>query len=103
MKAEASGYPTHIITEEQKDAYVQEFLEKEGIRLDKDNIKLNPGLRQLAKLCLNSFWGKFGQRNNLTQVEYVTHPNQLNALLTDETREIMSVCFPSDEIVQIQW
>jgi len=34
---------------------------KQGIVLDKLDIKQNSGLRSVAKLCLNSFWGKFGQ------------------------------------------
>lgn len=35
---------------------------REGIQLDRDNIAKNPALRSIAKLLLNSFWGKFGQR-----------------------------------------
>ena len=27
-----------------------------------ENTCKNPGLRQVAKICLNSLWGKFGQR-----------------------------------------
>ena len=33
-----------------------------------DNIKKNSGLRALAKLLSNSFWEKFGQRANMTQL-----------------------------------
>ena len=33
--------------------------EREGIRLDPDKIEYNPGLRALAKLMLNSVWGKY--------------------------------------------
>jgi hypothetical protein len=102
-KAEASGYPSNVKSDEDKDAYIARYMEKEKVRLDKDNIELNPGMRQLAKLCLNSFWGKFGQRNNLCQVEYITHPNHLMAILLDETKEISSFCFVSDEMVQLQW
>lgn len=40
--------------------YIDDYYDKEGILLDFDNIRKNPGLRQLAKLMLNSFWGKFG-------------------------------------------
>jgi hypothetical protein len=45
--------------------YIRDYHEKEGILLDYNNIKNNPGLRALAKLILNSFWGKFGQRSKL--------------------------------------
>ena len=30
----------------------------EGIELDPDNFKPHPGMRALAKLMLNSFWGE---------------------------------------------
>ncbi|KYN09169.1 hypothetical protein ALC57_18724 [Trachymyrmex cornetzi] len=47
------------------------YQETEGIVLDKNNIARNPGIRSVAKLCLNSFWGKFGQRSNLPNTEIV--------------------------------
>src|SRR6185312_6759617 len=85
MKAEASGYPRGVVTEEEKDAYIKRYHDKEGVLLDKAKIQVNPGLRQLAKLMLNSFWGKYGQRSNLPQVEYVSNRDELNSALTDET------------------
>ena len=57
IKQEASGYPKDCATEEQKQAYVDEYYEHEGIRLDPEKIEYNPGLRSLAKLMLNSLWG----------------------------------------------
>ena len=59
LKAEASGWPSNVETEEQRSAYVKEYFEREGVQLDKDNVKKNPGLRSLAKLALNSFWVLF--------------------------------------------
>ena len=57
MKQEASGYPKECVTDEQKQRYIDEYYENEGIRLDPNNIKYNPGMRSLAKLMLNSLWG----------------------------------------------
>ncbi len=45
-------------SEEQKHQFVQQYEEKEGIRLDPAKIEVNKAMRSLAKLCLNSFWGK---------------------------------------------
>ena len=59
IKQEASGYPKGVTTEEQEQRYIEEYFEREGIRLDPDKIEYNPGLRALAKLMLNSFWGKY--------------------------------------------
>ena len=59
IKQEASGYPKECVTDEQKQRYIDEYYEHEGIRLDPNQIKYNPGLRSLAKLMLNSLWGMF--------------------------------------------
>ncbi|CAB4011071.1 DNA polymerase [Paramuricea clavata] len=58
IKQEESGYQKDCVTEEQKQHYVDEYLEKSGIHLDPHKIEYNPGLRALAKLMLNSFWGE---------------------------------------------
>ena len=44
-------------TQEEKDKFIREYLEKEGIQLDPAKMVKNPAARQLAKLMLNSFWG----------------------------------------------
>ena len=58
-KQEASGYPKHCVTDEQKQRYIDQYYEHEGIRLDPNKIEYNSGLRFLAKLMLNSLWGTY--------------------------------------------
>ena len=41
----------------EKQRYIDEYYEHEGIRLDPNKIEYNPGLRALAKFALNSLWG----------------------------------------------
>lgn len=51
----------------------------------------NAGLRSLAKLLLNSFWGKFGQRQNLTKTQFL-HDSDAHVLfrhMADPTVEVM--------------
>ena len=36
-----------------------------------ENCKFNPGLRQVAKICLHSLWGKFAQRTNLSSYDFL--------------------------------
>ena len=43
----------------ERDALIKTFKEKYDITLDPDNMKKNDGMRYVAKLCLNSMWGKF--------------------------------------------
>ena len=78
IKQEASGYPEWCVTEEQKQEYIDDYYENEGIHLDPQKIKYNPGLRQLAKLMLNSLWGNYYFLKNddapslmLTRIQFV--------------------------------
>jgi predicted transcriptional regulator len=67
LKQEASGYPSWVQSEADKDKYIEGYRRAEGIALDKASIFKNPGQRTLAKLKLNSMWGKFAQNENKTQ------------------------------------
>ena len=53
IKQEASGWPSDCRNEDQKRAYIQQYYEKEGIWLEYDKIKKNPGRKAVAKLMLN--------------------------------------------------
>ena len=103
IKQEASGWPQWCITETDKEQYIADYKDKEGIFLEYNNIKKNPGLRSIAKLMLNSFWGKFGQRANLTQTSYVSDPDEYFDMLTSDEQKVKNVRFVSDEAVQLDW
>ncbi|XP_025766946.1 uncharacterized protein LOC112848118 [Oreochromis niloticus] len=102
-KQEASGYPSDVVTEEDKQLYIKDYQAKQGITLDPENIKLNPAKRQMAKLCLNSFWGKFGQRNNLTQSKLVSDPEEFFNLMFSPKYKVTYFSFVSDDVALIQW
>ena len=72
-----------------------------GISLEE--IKENKGMRAVAKLCLNSLWGKFGQRINQTQTEYVTEPTDFYKILLNQTHEDINVQFLTKGMVQMQY
>ena len=40
---------------------------KKSLYIDIEKFEFNAGLRSISKLCLNSLWGKFGQRSNMSQ------------------------------------
>ena len=67
-KQEASGYPPDCVTDEQKQRYVEEYEQHEGIQLNPEKIEHNPCLRYLAKLVLNSLWGKYMFHNVVSSV-----------------------------------
>ncbi|MCP4458735.1 MAG: hypothetical protein GY816_12040 [Cytophagales bacterium] len=58
LKQESDGYPKGVETEEEKMEYIENYFKREGVRLDPKKIEKNPGIRSLAKLMLNSFWGE---------------------------------------------
>ena len=57
----------------------------------------------MAKLCLNSFWGKFGERRNLKQTEIVKTRGALIKLLTAPDKEELSTLFVNDELLYVDW
>ncbi|XP_053392147.1 uncharacterized protein LOC128554859 [Mercenaria mercenaria] len=81
--------------------YIQEYFEMEGILLEYDKIEENPGLRLLAKIMLNSFWGKFGQCPNLTQTSFIDDPVQFIDMMNSDKQEIKNVRFINEEEVQL--
>ena len=81
--------------------YLQEYEEHEGIRLDYDKVEKNPGLRSLAKLMLNSFWGKFEQRPNQTQVTTCTKPSEFFQIIKDDRQVIHRIEIVNDHMIEI--
>ena len=103
LKQEASGWPDWILTEEDKQNYIELYNQKEGITLEYHKIKKNPGLRALSKLMLNLFWGKFGQRSLLPQVDFVDDPSVYFDKLTSDQEEVTAVNFVSEDMVEMRW
>ena len=79
-KQEASGYPPEASDQESREKYIREYKLHQGVQLDAAKIEVNPAKRQVSKLCLNSFWGKFVQRSNLTQTTLVSDPEDFSPL-----------------------
>ena len=48
LKQQASGWPEGVETDIQRAAYIEEFEQVEGIRLDANKVAKNPGLRLVA-------------------------------------------------------
>ena len=56
-KYEASGWPPHIRTEEEKEAEVRHLRDTYGILIRPERVAFNPARRLIAKLALNAGWG----------------------------------------------
>ena len=103
LKAEASGYPSWVRSPDDEDRYVREFRDSEGILLDKGSISLNAAKRGLAKLCLNSMWGKLTERINTTKTRMISDPHELYRFLVTPGFEVIILLFASDEVVWVSW
>jgi hypothetical protein len=103
LKQEASGYPNWVKSEADEDKYIGDYRRAEGIALDKASIAKNSGRRTLAKLKLNSMWGKWAQRQNKTKTTLVTDAKEFYELLTSPGIEVQSLIFPNEEVAWVSW
>ena len=85
---------------EQKRDYILRYQEREGIRLDITSIAKNPGRKATAKLMLNSFWGKFGERVNKPTTVTVKDPAHLFSLISDAALDISTLRLCTDDILE---
>ena len=99
-KQEAAGWPRWCVTEEKKQQYLSQYREKEGIDLDYESIQKNPGRKQTAKLMLNSFWGKFGQRPNKPKTVTITSPSQLFPLLFNSHTNLTTLRICNEDVLE---
>ncbi|XP_077205235.1 ephrin type-B receptor 1 isoform X2 [Paroedura picta] len=103
QKQEASGYPSWCVTDADKEKYISDFQKNEGVLLRPSHITPNPAKRQIAKLFLNSLWGKFAQRTNLPTTEIVRDPDRFFELVFSENYETSACSFISDDAACVSW
>ncbi|XP_055380657.1 uncharacterized protein LOC129611502 [Condylostylus longicornis] len=103
IKQESSDWPKTCVNKELKQQYIEDFFERENIKLDENKICANPGKRSVAKLILNSFWGKFGQKENQTQTEIIKTPANFYTLMTDPNKEVHHILIINDETLVVNW
>ena len=88
LKIQASGWPEDCKTQEQKQKFMDDVKKYDGIIIDQTKMEKNPALRTLAKLILNSFWGKFGEKTLRSKTQIVSDYAQLITLITDPSKVI---------------
>ncbi|XP_018573827.1 uncharacterized protein LOC108912895 [Anoplophora glabripennis] len=103
IKQQASGWPYHCNTQEEKNKYIEEFFEREGVKLEYTEIVENPGLRSLAKLILNSFWAEFGQRENQAKTRIIRNPDEFFSMLTNPSIYVNSVLPINEDSLVVNW
>ena len=97
IKLESSKYD--FKTKEEETSFKAKI--KDSLGIDVERFKFNPGLRSVSKLCLNSLWGKFGQRSNMVQTKYVTELEEFYEILLDDKLDNINFQFIRDDMVQM--
>lgn len=82
---------------------MQQYELVEKIKLDPNKIEYNPGLRLLGKLMANSFWGKFGQRENLGKTVIVNTKEELYKIVCDKANEVTKIFPVSNELLYVHY
>jgi hypothetical protein len=102
LKADASGFPTWVRTHDDEESYIKAFYESESVQLDRDAIRPNAAKRGIAKLCLNSMWGKLAERNNRPNTKMISAQQKLYRLLASPGIEVGTLLFCSNN-VWVSW
>jgi len=74
-----------------------------NFEIKSENTRKNPGMKQLAKICLNSLWGKFGQRSTLDSYEYITDWNRLLLQLNNSKIKTNEWHIINDQCVELRF
>lgn len=88
-KTHASGWPSHVQSDEEKQKFAENLFNNEGIKIDEGQMTFNAAKRCIAKLAINSSWGKYGQKSNKSQT-YIVDPNSklFDEIINDETQDV---------------
>ena len=82
----------------------EEYRRKAGkLEIVLEKIEYNPGLRFIAKICLNSLWGKFGQVPKHRQNKYIDTKAEFYKTILDDKIESLQLSFLNDAIVHASY
>ena len=101
IKQESGWYPAWAQTELQKQQYVRHYKEREGIALSPALIDKNPGRKATAKLMLNSFWGKFGERLNKPKTVTIASPAELFTVVNNNMININTIRICTEDVLEV--
>ena len=99
IKLESSSYS--FKAKEEENSFKARI--KDSLDIDVEKFEFNAGLRSISKLCLNSLWGKFGQRSNMSQTKYITDVSEFYGILLDDKLDNKNFQFINDDMVQMTY
>lgn len=78
------GDPSWEITDEERAAFVADYNSRYTVKMKVEELKSNPSMRAVAKLMLNSLWGKFCARIHGERTQWLFDDAKLIELITHE-------------------
>ena len=97
IKLESSKYD--FVTKEEETNFKLKI--KKSLDIDVEKFEFNAGLRSISKLCLNSLWGRFGMRTNMSQTKYVTEVSEFYEILLDDKLDNINFQFINDDMIRM--
>ena len=74
---------------------------KENIKLEYANVDNNAGRKAVAKLMLNSFWGKYGMGDSFTSTVFINDAKKYYDFLISQSKELHDIYVITDNCVMV--
>lgn len=103
LKGEASGFPNHCKTLEDKQLYIVDFYKINKVILRMDLIEKNEPKRQVAKSLLNSLYGKLCQKEKNMNTSVLNNRDDLLFYVNSDMHEIMDIYCPNENYSLLTW
>jgi hypothetical protein len=103
QKSKRLGQKVNSSTKTMNNCVKIEYVDRLGIEINLKNVELNPGLRYISKLLLNSLWGKFGQRNNLSKTSVLKIPADYFELVLCRKVEISQIMPAGKDMMRVSY
>ena len=100
LKQEKSGWPHWCIDDTTRKEFLDSWKEL-GVILDPKSIELNKGLRTIAKMFLNTCWGKLAEKLNKPMTHLCRTVEEILTIANDPQLEILGEIAVGDESLQI--
>ncbi len=99
IKIENSGFPASYKTEAEKKAYLKKQNDFYGLDIEMKDVKKNQTMHTMAKINLNSFWGRFGMQGNKLKTILLRTTEAYLELVTDKNVDVKEMIPVSDEML----
>ena len=106
LKTAKSGWPSYCKTNEDKEKYVAKINSQLGTSLIEDDFESNESVKFVAKILLNSLWGKLSEnRANRGSNIYLTSSDikRYYAILADKEKELTGFNIISDNLMSLSY